>query len=99
MPRIEEWGEHRYWYVPGVLKVTDADWPSDKSPVSKPVPVAECCAVSLLVHVTVPPTCTRTTASTKVNPLMSTATDDGGGGGEVGGGPVVAGGAGSGPGA
>lgn len=87
-----------------MLKVTDADWPSDKSPVLNPVPVAECCAVSLLVHVTVPPTRTRTTASTKVNPLMSTATDDGGGGGEVGGGevgsgPVVAGGAGSGPGA
>lgn len=92
-----------------MLKVTDADWPSDKSPVLNPVPVAECCAVSLLVHVTVPPTRTRTIASTKVNPLMSTATDDGDGGGEVGGGevsdgevsdgPVVAGGAGSGPGA
>ncbi len=82
-----------------MLKVTDADWPSDKSPVLNPVPVAECCAVSLLVHVTVPPTRTRTTASTNVNPLMSTDTDDGVGGGEVGGGPVVTGGAGSGPGA
>lgn len=85
------------------MKVTDADWPSDKSPVLNPVPVAECCAVSLLVQVTVPPTRTRTTASTKVKPLISTATDDddGGevGGGEVGDGPVVTGGAGSGPGA
>ena len=93
------------------MKVTDADWPSDKSPVLNPAPVAECCAVSLLVHVTVPPTRTRTAASTNVNPLMSTATDDGVGGGEVvvvvvrigggevGSGPVVTGGAGSGPGA
>ena len=86
------------------MKVTDADWPSDKSPVLNPVPLAECCAVSLLVHVTEPPTRTRTAASTNVKPLMSTATDDGVdggevGGGEVGSGPVVAGGAGSDPGA
>ena len=75
VPFMKGWKAHAYSNVPAASKVTDTDAPGSIVPVLKPpAEVAVCCWASLFVHVTVPPTATRTSGATNEKSLISTLT-------------------------
>ena len=73
VPFMKGWNEQMYAKLPAVSKVAVPIAPGSIAPASNPPDsVAVCFWLSLLVHVTVPPTATCTSEGPNLNCLMST---------------------------